>query len=226
LVERDDAGYLARLRSGFAFVNRDRLLRAAVLMVACTNFLDAALSAVLVPVWAKSYGAGPAGIGLLGTAVGISALAGSLCATVVAERLPRQLVFLGGFVIGGAPRFLVLALGLPMPVIVAVWTVSGFGLGFLNPILGALFFERVPKHLLGRVNAIGDSMAWSLLPFGGLAAAAAVAAAGLAPALFVAGLAYLVATTLPGLRPEWKEMDRRPPSAEPTRVLAGADVAA
>jgi MFS family permease len=209
-VDSDESGYLSRLRGGFRFVNRDRLLRAAVLMIACTNFLDAALSAVLVPVWAKSSGAGPAGIGLLGTAVGVSALLGSLCATVVAERLPRQLVFLCGFLIGGAPRFLVLALGLPFPVVVAVWVVSGFGLGFLNPILGALFFERVPKHLLGRVNAIGDSMAWSLIPFGGLAAAATVAVIGLSPAILVAGVAYLVATTLPGLRPEWKEMDRRP----------------
>ena len=213
----DEGGYLARLRGGFAFLNRDRLLRSAVLMIAFTNFLDAALSAVLVPVWAKSTGAGPAGIGLLGSALGISALAGSICATVIAERLPRQLVFLVGFLVGGAPRFVVLALGLPFPVIVAVWMVSGFGLGFLNPILGALFFERVPKHMQGRVNAICDSGAWTLIPFGGLAAAAVVSVVGLAPTLLVAGLGYLVATTLPGIRPEWKEMDQRlsAPADEP-----------
>jgi MFS family permease len=203
----DTLGYLARLRGGFAYVNRDRLLRAVVLMVACTNLLDAALSAVLVPLWARSSGAGPAGIGLLGSVIGVAALTGSLSATVLAERLPRQLVYLVGFMVGGAPRFLAIAFGLPLPAIAAVWACSGFGLGFINPIIGALFFERVPRRLLGRVNAIGDSLAWSLIPFGGLAAAAAVALTGLAPALFVAGLAYLVTTTLPGLRPEWKQMD-------------------
>ena len=206
----DEGGYLARLRGGFAFLVRDRLLRGVVLMIACTNFLDAALSGVLVPVWAKSSGAGPAGIGLLGSAVGITALVGSLCATVVAERLPRQLVYLVGYLVGGAPRFIVLALGLPFPVVVAVWVVSGFGLGFLNPIFGALFFERVPKHLLGRVNALGDAMAWSLIPFGGIAGAAAVLAVGLSPALLLAGFGYLVTTALPGFRPEWKEMDGPP----------------
>ena len=103
-----------------------------------------------------------------------------------------------------------LAFGLPFPVIAVVWMVSGFGLGFLNPILGALLFERVPRHLQGRVDAIGDSLAWCLIPFGGLAAAAVVSVVGLTPALLVAGLGYLVATTLPGIRPEWREMDRHP----------------
>ena len=35
-----------------------------------------------------------------------------------------------------------------------------------------------------------------------------VAAVGVAPALGAAGAAYLVSTTVPGLRPEWREMDR------------------
>jgi MFS family permease len=195
------------LRGGFAFVNRDRLLRSVVVMVAVTNLLDAALSAVLVPVWAHSSGAGPAAIGLLGSVIGLAALGGSVSATVFAQRLPRQLVYLVGFLVGGAPRFLAVGLGLPVPVIAAVWACSGFGLGFINPIIGALFFERVPKRMLGRVNAIGDSVAWSLLPFGGLVAAAALSVVGLAPALLVAGGLYLVTTTLPGLRPEWKQMD-------------------
>ncbi|MEU6618368.1 MFS transporter [Streptomyces parvus] len=110
--------------------------------------------------------------------------------------------------LAGAPRFLVLALDAPLGVVLAVFAVSGFGAGFINPVLGAVLVERVPRRMLGRVNALGDSLAWSGIPLGGLLAGAAVTAAGLTPVLLVCGAAYLLTTTLAGLRPEWRAMDR------------------
>jgi MFS family permease len=97
----------------------------------------------------------------------------------------------------------------PMWAVLVVFAVAGFGMGFLNPIIVAIFFERVPRRLLGRVRALGDSLAWAGIPLGGLIAGAAVASAGVVPALVVGGLAYFLTTTLPGLRPEWRDMDRR-----------------
>lgn len=91
---------------------------------------------------------------------------------------------------------------------VAVFAVGGFAGGFLNPILGAISYERVPRRLLGRVNALSDSLAWAGIPLGGLVGGVAVAAAGLAPVLFASGAAYALTTSLTGLRPEWREMDR------------------
>lgn len=44
----------------------------------------------------------------------------------------------------------------------AVFAVSGFGAGFLNPVLGAVLFERVPRRMGGRVSALGDSLAWAV----------------------------------------------------------------
>ncbi|MFC8657554.1 MFS transporter [Streptomyces parvus] len=110
--------------------------------------------------------------------------------------------------LAGAPRFLVLALDAPLGVVLAVFAVSGFGAGFINPVLGAVLVERVPRRMLGRVNALGDSLAWSGIPLGGLLAGAAVTAAGLTPVLLVCGAAYFLTTTLAGLRPEWRAMDR------------------
>ncbi|MFF1489502.1 hypothetical protein ACIGZH_06235 [Streptomyces sp. NPDC058319] len=66
----------------------------------------------------------------------------------------------------------------------------------------------MPRRMLGRVNALGDSPSWSGIPLGGLVAGATVAAVGLAPVLFVCGAAYFLTTNLAGLRPEWREMDR------------------
>ncbi|PJN24343.1 MFS transporter [Streptomyces sp. CB02613] len=110
--------------------------------------------------------------------------------------------------LAGAPRFLVLALDAPLGVVLAVFAVSGFAAGFINPVLGAVLVERVPRRMLGRVNALGDSLAWSGIPLGGLLAGAAVTAAGLTPVLLVCGAAYFLTTTLAGLRPEWRAMDR------------------
>ncbi|MFF8774877.1 MFS transporter [Kitasatospora sp. NPDC015120] len=207
--EEPSGGYWQLFREGFAFLRREPLLLTIIVMIAVTNLLDAAFLTVLVPVWARESGGGPAAIGLTGTVWGSAAVAGSLIAAAVAHRLPRRAVFFAGFLLAGAPRFVVLALDVPMGVVLAVFVLSGFGAGFLNPILGAVLFERVPRQLLGRVNALGDSLAWAGIPLGGLLAGAAVAMSGLIPVLLVCGGLYFVATTLPGLRPEWREMDRK-----------------
>ncbi|WP_327683388.1 MFS transporter [Kitasatospora sp. NBC_00458] len=205
----EQPGYWRMFGEGFAFLRGEPLLLTIVVMVAVTNLLDAGFFTVLVPVWARESGGGPAAIGLIGSAWGIAAVAGSLIAAAFAHRLPRRTVFFVGFLLCGAPRFLVLAVDAPMGVVLAVFAVGGFGSGFLNPILGAVQLERVPRHLLGRVNALGDSLAWAGIPLGGLLAGSAVALAGLIPVLFVCGGLYFVTTTLSGLRPEWREMDRR-----------------
>jgi MFS family permease len=177
---------------------------------------------VLVPLWAKESGGGPAAIGLVGSCLGITAVLGSLCATFTGERLPRRATFLVGFLVGGTPRFVVLALDAPVWVVASTWAIAGVGIGFINPILSAVFFERTPRAMVGRANALADSLAWSLIPLGGVAAAGLFGVVGLAPALLVCGSGYLVSTTIPALRPEWHEMNRRRDRAGPT-VAAGVD---
>ncbi|RST20147.1 MFS transporter [Streptomyces sp. WAC04770] len=219
-----EPGYWRRFGEGFAFLRGDPLLLAVIVVVGITNLLDAALSTLMIPVWAGESGTGPAAIGLVSTVMGAAAAGGSLIAAMAAHRLPRRAVFLIGFLLAGAPRFLVLAMDAPLAVVLAVFAVSGFGAGFINPVLGAVFVERVPRRMLGRVNALGDSLAWSGIPLGGLLAGAAVTAAGLTPVLLVCGAAYFLTTTLAGVRPEWRAMDRSRedgvPQEEPVRDSA------
>ncbi|MFG2814242.1 MFS transporter [Streptomyces sp. NPDC048410] len=202
------AGYWQRFGEGFTFLRTEPLLLTAFVMVAVTNLLDAAFNTVLRPVWARESGHGPAALGLTGSVTGAAAVAGSLIAALLAHRLRRRAVVLIGFLLAGAPRFLILAVDVPLGVVLAVMAVSGFGAGFLNPVLGAVLVERVPRRMLGRVNALGDSLAWAGIPLGGLVAGAAVASAGLVPVLLACGTAYFLTTNLAGLRPEWREMDR------------------
>ncbi|MFD1662344.1 MFS transporter [Streptomyces caeni] len=201
-------GYWRRFGEGFTFLRGEPLLLSVIIMCGITNLLDAAIASVLVPVWARESGSGPSAIGLMGSVMGAAAVGGSLIAAVVAHRLRRRVVVLTGFLLAGAPRFLILAFDAPLGAILAVFAVSGFGAGFVNPVLGAVLVERVPRRMLGRVNALGDSLAWAGIPLGGLLAGAAVTAVGLVPVLLACGTAYFLTTNLAGLRPEWRDIDR------------------
>ncbi|MFI7422435.1 MFS transporter [Nonomuraea sp. NPDC049684] len=201
-------GYWRRFGQGFAFLRGEPLLLSVVVMVGVTNLLDAAFGQVLVFVWARESGHGAAVVGLNSSVMGLTAVGGSLVAAAVAHRMRRRPVFFVAFLLAGPTRFLVLAADPPLWAIVAVFAVGGFAGGFLNPILGAISYERVPRSLLGRVNALKDSLAWAGIPLGGLAAGALVAVAGLTPVLLAGGAVYALTTSLTGLRPEWRQMDR------------------
>ncbi|MFE4412102.1 MFS transporter [Streptomyces sp. NPDC093064] len=212
-----EPGYWRRFAEGFTFLRGELLLLSVIVMVAVTNLLDAGFMSVLVPVWAKESGNGPGVIGLVGSAMGGAAVLGSLIASVAARRLRRRLVFFAGFLLAGAPRFLILASDAPLAAVLAVFALSGFGAGFVNPVLGAVFFERVPRRMLGRVKALSNSLGYAGIPLGGLIAGAAVAWAGLVPVLLAGGAAYFLTTSLTGLRPEWREMDRPDARRAPER---------
>jgi MFS family permease len=204
----EEGGYLQRLREGAQVVRRDGLLRAIVGMVAVTNLLDAALGGVLLAVWARQQGGGAGLMGVVAAAMSAGAVLGALAAAVVGHRLPRRLTFAVSFFLIGAPRFAVLGLGAPLWLVLVVVFVGGVGAGTINPILGAVEIERVPERARARVLSLITSLAFALIPFGGLIGGLLSDAAGVSTALLACGAVYLVATTLPVLRPEWRDMDR------------------
>ena len=146
-----------------------------VLMIAVTNLLDAAVGAVLLPVWIKDHGFGPGHTSLILTSFGVTATLFALLASAVGERIPRKLVFTLAFLICGAPRFVVMAYDAPVWALMAVYAVGGVGAGFINPVLGALFIERIPRQMLGRVNSLAEAVCWTGVPLGGIVAGAAIA---------------------------------------------------
>jgi MFS family permease len=197
--QEDQGSYLQQLRTGWRFLSRDKLLRPLVLMISVTNLLDAASFAVLLPLWVHEHGHGPAQTTLVLTVFSVTATLFALLAASIGERIPRRLAFTLSFLVCGAPRFIVLALDLPLWVILLAFATSGVGAGFINPILGALFIERIPRHMLGRVDSLAGALGWAGIPLGGVLAGATVAGIGLAPALVIAGILYFVATLSPVL---------------------------
>jgi MFS family permease len=204
------SAYLDELGEGWRFLRKDAVLMGIVIMVASTNFFDQAFGAVLLPVWTQQSGHGAA---LLGTMLAVfsgASVLGAALATGLAERLPRLGVYAVAFLITGFPRFAVFALGAPLPGIFAVLVAAGFASGFLNPIISAVIFERIPRPLVGRVSALVTALAWCLMPFGGLAAGAMIAVTGLPATLALAGIGYLAVTMLPLMLKRFRSFGERP----------------
>ncbi len=209
----DDApteSYATALRAGWRFLRTDSVLIGISTMVALTNLLDQAYSAVLIPVWAKETGHSVGTVGLVFAVWSAASVAGAVIAAFTGERLPRLPVYLVAFLLAGLPRFAALGSGAGLAVVLAVMIVGGFASGFINPILSAVVFERIPQRLIGRVSALNTALCWSLIPFGGLLGGALVSLFDVRIALWAIGIAYLGATLLPLLHHGFREFGTRP----------------
>ena len=200
--------YVRELREGWTFLRKDQVLVAMSGMVAVTNLLDLAFSAVLLPVWIKESGYSVGVMGAYFATWAAASAVGSFVAAWAAERLPRFQVYVWAFLITGLPRFVLLALGVPWWMVLASCLVGGFASGFLNPILGAVIYERVPDAMMGRVTTINSALCWSLMPFGGLLGGVLSETIGVTAALLVVGFAYLVATMAPLAIPAFRQFDK------------------
>jgi MFS family permease len=214
-------GYFAQLREGADFLHADTSLRAIVAMIVASNFLDQAFLTVLLPVWARDHGLGAELVGLAISAFATASILTALVTAWIGNRLPRKTTYVIGFTISGVSRLVVLACGAPAAVVLAVFAVAGLGSGLVNPIISALQYERVPVALHGRVNTLITAWAWSGIPFGGLAGAALLSAAGLTASLWCCSFAYLYAVLRPGWRVQWhRQPERARPAPAPLETAS------
>jgi MFS family permease len=217
--EEEGSSYVERLTQGLRYLAHDRLLQGIAAMVLITNLLDAANATVFIPVWGQDVLGSSVGVGIVGGVFGLGAITGNGVLTWLAPRLPRRAVYGVGFLLAGAPRYVAVALSSTVPPVAVVAFFAGFGAGSINPILGAVEYERVPRHLQARVLGVVGAMAWAGIPFGGLLGGLGVEAFGLTAALLVAAGIYLVVTLAPFLFPAWKEMDAREPKSRPMATI-------
>lgn len=200
--------YLGELREGIRFLIADRLVGGLVLMIAVTNLLDEALSSVFIPVWVRSRLHDAGGLGVVGGVSAGGLVAGALVGTWLGPRFARRATYSIGFLIGGSPVFFALAFSHHLPPVIVVGVVAGFAAGFLNPIIGAVAYERIPERLQTRVLGALRSSAWIGIPLGPLFGGLLVAGAGLPVALVSTGAAMFVTTLAPFVFPVWGQLDR------------------
>lgn len=199
--------YAAELFDGLKFLRKDRLIKALVLTVMITNFLDAPSGTVVLPVYAKQQSGSAVDLGLMIAALGGGALLGAVLFGVVGHRLPRRVTFAFMYMLVGM-RFFALALFPDLPVVLLVMFIAGVAAGPLNPIMSTIEYERIPPDMRGRVFGTITAGAWFAMPLGTLLGGFAVERMGLLATLLTLGILYLLTTSSLLVNPSIREMDR------------------
>ena len=184
--------FFAELAEGMRFIWSRRLIRAIVLTVLLTNFLDAPFP-VVMPVLAREAYGSATDLGLMYGILGGAGLVGALAYSALGHRLPRRLVFVCCFSVLPL-MYLALATLPPFPAALAALAFVGFAAGPLNPLLLTVSSEVVPTRLRGRVFGATRAGAWASIPLGILLGGLAVETLGVAVTLLVIGLCYLAVT--------------------------------
>lgn len=201
-------GYLAELREGLRFIGTDRLMRAIVIAIMITNLLDA-FSVVVLPVFAQSLYGTALSLGLMLGVHGGGSVIGALAYAALGHKLPRRDLFVWAFIVVAAMLF-PLALFPPLAVVLVAKALGGLASGPLNPILGAVQYERIPANLRGRVLGTVTAGVNAGTPIGVLLSGLLIDQVGLRPVLTVMAVAYLLVTLSFLATPAFRQMD--PPS--------------
>jgi MFS family permease len=196
------------LREGLRFIALDKLILAIVVMVMLTNFLDAIFGGVLQPVYVKEVFGDALGLGLLLAANGGGAVVGGLIFAAIGHRLPRHATFVVAFVFTGVRFFFYLAHA-PLAVLVITTFIFSIGAGPLNPIIGAVEFERIPQNMRGRVFGAVQAGAWLAMPLGMLLGGALIEGLGTTVVLIGLTITYFVVTVSMAFIPAMKEMNKK-----------------
>jgi MFS family permease len=209
VAEHEEPGrFLGELAEGMRFIWNARLLRAMLLTVLVSNFLDAPFPVIMAVFAEETYGSA-AELGILYGTLGGAALVGALVYSSVGHRLPRRKTFVGCFAIFPL-SYLAIATTPSLPVAVAAFAIAGLASGPVNPLIFTIVAERVPVQLRGRVFGAVRAGAWASIPLGILAGGALVAAIGVAATFLSIGVAYVALTLYGFFNPAFREMDNRP----------------
>jgi MFS family permease len=201
------AGYWRELGDGIRFLASTPLIRNLVLMIVITNCFDAAGLTVIFPVYARTVSPDGAPFGAMVAIFAFGALAGASLFGWFGHRLPRRGTLVVCFLLAGAPPYLAMAAGLPVPVVFAVFGLAGLAAGSINPMLSTVLFERIPRGMRARVLGALTTGVSAGMPVGSFLGGLAVSQAGLAPTLLVIGGCYAAVTLSPLVGKSWRALD-------------------
>lgn len=201
------ATYWKDFREGFSFIGGRRLVMLVILTLAATNLLDAAIGAVVLPVYARQIFDSSIALGVIVGAMGGGAVIGALAYGGWGKRFSRRWVYVVGFIlIAFQPWGYAIFPGLVLVILIAA--VAGIGTGPINPIIAAVLLEQVPSEMRGRVLGVVKAIAWMAVPLGVLMAGYLVDTIGLRSTLFVIGVAYVFALVSLAFNPAAADLER------------------
>lgn len=215
--------YVSALRTGFIGFRKDRLLRHVTGMLFLTNMFSQAGTVIFVPMWVFVVLGSPAALGVVSAAWALGGIIGSFLFAAVAPRLKRYPSIVFGFVAGGAPTLLVMALSENILVVATVMFLGGIAMCSVNPAIHAMVYERVPPAMLARVGGIVAAIILAGLPLGGLLGGWLVQRFGLVNGALAGSVLYFATTLIPVIGHHlWRQIDdTAAPAPVPPPVFGG-----
>jgi predicted MFS family arabinose efflux permease len=177
LAKAGVTGLLRDVQAGLQYVWSQPVLRSISLMMALINFVASTETSQLVLFAKRALGASDSEVALLFAAGAAGVVLVSLAAAPIRRWLSFAVTALGALVIAGLSVTAMALIG-SYPAALFLWAASsGFGL-LLNINTAALRQAVVPNEMYGRVVSISQVLAWSAIPLGALAGAAAIQLSG------------------------------------------------
>jgi len=194
---------LASLTEGWHFLTKDRPLLTLTIVSTIANFTAAALTTVVMPVYAQRVYGTAVSLGVLFGTFAAGVIVGALVASAVGLHLPRHLLYGGAIVVYGGVLCL-LALTPPLIVAAAIIFVQGMANGPINLTAVTVMQERIPSALRGRVFGTSRALGFAATPLGGLVAGYIVAGFGVQAAIVgISVLLVAVGAWMMGSRAMW-----------------------
>jgi MFS family permease len=185
---------LANLRDGLRFIARNEHIW-TLMVVSAVGAVFAMTYQSLTPVFAEDVlGEGKAAIGVMLTAAGIGALAGSTSVAAHGERLGRP-VLSAGAAIGFGLLVVLFALSRSYPLSLALLVAAGAVGAVYSVVNSTIVQAQTPREMQGRVMGVYQ-MTWNVQLLGALATGALADRVGAPAALACAGLATSGAVAL------------------------------
>ncbi len=119
---------------------------------------------------------------------------------MLAPKLRMYQTFMLGAALAGAPRLLILGVSHELLLVCAVTFVSGLAMSAVNPVIGAMLYQRIPPSVQTRAFGVCTAITFTGVPIGGVLGGLSVAGFGLTPAIVVGGSLCLAVTAVLWLR--------------------------
>jgi len=203
---------LREIGEGLRVVRGDRILLTIGAHGAVSSFFQSAHLAVVVVFLARDLGLSPWVIGMLGTASLTGALTAGLTARLLGERIGQARALWGAAVLFGLAYQLYPFTGRGWAL--ACYVLAGFFTSYsviVLSVFGVSFQQAVtPPELLGRVNAISQTLVFGVVPLGSLLGGTLAGTVGMRATLHIAAAGVLASAAIMVWSPLRKLRDLTP----------------
>ncbi len=196
------------LGDSLARFRRHPLAQRLVVALFLTSLFGAAGAVALVEAWAQDTFTSEQALGILGGAVLLGAIGGSVVFTAVAVPPIRAFLLALGYVAGSSAIALRGDLPATLPLVAAVAFAAGLALASVTPVPGVKLLPAVPAALRSRAGATAAAVGCLGIIPGSYAAAWIALHTSLLVAVGLAAGCFLIAMLVPVLaHREWRRLD-------------------